>query len=630
MPPDPRSPLQPAPSVAGAAGAIPYVLLTAAVLFIFLVVPAPTATAQETTGETTRTTPGGIEVNDGEVSIDGGEVYAGDGCAKAGDVVAGDCEGEGRGDDDGSTSEEPSSQEDTSQETTDQETTFLREDTIAEETTGLEATSPGTTAPVGDELCPAEPPEDAVEATVERAVDGDTLELAEEARGADKVRLVGVDAPELEGGDGEPEPYAEEAASFTAGALEGRTALLQVGEEETDDYRRLLAYVWTAPEGGVVGDLKRMVGMGGPELFNRTLLEEGYAEVLTIEQGGLYGECFEAAERSAREEEAGIWATGGTTDGQYGGQTTPEIAPERTFPEDTASEGTVLQETTAEGDLSEDTTGHLGPESAPPQAGVPELDPGESAGDDPAAQDQYGPEQGPAEASYSAPEYENCESPDILDSFSGDGERTESIEVPGGSFLIAYRSQETAAGEPGAFHLDVYGPRDESVEQISYEEAGTDRAYVEEGPGEFIFSADGENRAYDVAVYGCGEEIARDLPGEGEAPDGEPAEQGSLQTQYAEPAAPEEQAALPVSPETAEAPARAPAQQMAYEPAAAQTPGVPRASLPTRQTPAGSVAVLPETGGPSPRTVVLDLGAASLLAGLAVLWHLRRGYPDGR
>lgn len=364
-------------------GAIALLLVAGALLLVAFLGAGPAAaqetipeTTSQTTPEATSNLPEEVSVGDGEVSINGGDVYAGNGCAKAGDVVAGDCAGKGKG--------EGETRESTPNENT------------PEETTVVETTSPDTTAPVEDELCPPESPEDAVEATVERAVDGDTLKLAEEVEGSDEVRLIGVDTPELEGQDGEPEPYAEEAATFTADALEGQTVLLQVGQEATDDYGRLLAYVWTseATEEGVVGGLKRMVGVDDPELFNRTLLEEGYAEILTIAPNDLYAGCFEAAEQAARDEGVGIWSGDGPSDEQYGGLTVLETTTERTLHESTASE-----ETTSE------DTGDGGLESVPPEADSSDENLSQGpAGEDSSTQHQYRSEPVPTDEADSNPD----------------------------------------------------------------------------------------------------------------------------------------------------------------------------------------------------------------------------------
>jgi endonuclease YncB( thermonuclease family) len=79
------------------------------------------------------------------------------------------------------------------------------------------------------------------------------------------------------------------------GKGDGQEMLLDLGEDAEDDHGRLLVYVWTAPEDGVIGGVKRVFGAGRSELFNRTLVEEGYADVLTVESNELYEACFERA-----------------------------------------------------------------------------------------------------------------------------------------------------------------------------------------------------------------------------------------------------------------------------------------------------------------------------------------------
>lgn len=364
-----------------------------------------------------------VNVADGEVSINGGEVYAGDGCVRAGDIVVGDCEdgngaegGEGEGDStemSGMTTPRTTSGEDESTTETTQESTALEatssEETTSEESTSGETTSsepsgsPGETTTEAVEgsaaedvevedaaACPAEPTGATREATVKRAVDGDTFEISNVVEGTYRVRLIGVDSPEMnvdaeEGGevDEKPEPGAEEAARFTADALEGEDVTLELGEESTDDYGRLLAYVWTgstetgdtATRDAVTGDtgaedtenatseaeraqtgadeqvpllprLARMVGMdtaeggsgeGGGEarssqadLFNAALLEAGHAGVLTVPPNDAYAPCFEAIEERG--------GRGGADEEQYA--PSDEQYAERTAPEATTAERT--------------------------------------------------------------------------------------------------------------------------------------------------------------------------------------------------------------------------------------------------------------------------------------------------
>ena len=253
-----------------------------------------------------------VETGDGTVRI-GDEVFAGDGCARAGDVAAGDCD-EGSGNNGGKDGDsaggntktpgepsdrpqnaggkpEPDTEKDVSGDTG---TTGSSEpEELMGGTTVMGATNPNV--PAGDpDACPVEPPEDAPAATVARAIDGDTVELQEPVDGYDRVRLIGVDTPEMGGEDGTPEPGAEEATEFTAEALEGEEVVLETDEEVEDPYGRLLAYVWI-PEDPQTETTR-------PEFFNRVLVDEGHAEVMTVEPNDAYAECLAASENERQDE----------------------------------------------------------------------------------------------------------------------------------------------------------------------------------------------------------------------------------------------------------------------------------------------------------------------------------------
>jgi micrococcal nuclease len=276
--------------------------------------------------------PAGMQVGDGGASVNRGDVYAGNGCAKAGPVVAGDCEkgGEGgkdkrKGGDSGGpaaagASDAQYDEEGSAPETTGSESTQLI--TEMESTTELEGTTPladgeepapegpgDGTDPTTDEGCATEGPAgETITATVERVVDGDTLETSEGT-----VRLIGVDTPGTVDPDQPPEPGGQEASDFTKDALEGERVELEVAEDPEDDYDRTLAYVW-ADDG---------------TLYNETLLRRGLGELLIIPPNDRYEECLSAAEASARDEGLGIWASSeGTT--LSAGTTVPEAAPSET------------------------------------------------------------------------------------------------------------------------------------------------------------------------------------------------------------------------------------------------------------------------------------------------------------
>jgi micrococcal nuclease len=92
------------------------------------------------------------------------------------------------------------------------------------------------------------------------------------------MRLIGVDTPETHGGT---QPYEPEASDFMCQSLEGEEVGLELDVEKVDPYERLLSYVYL-PDG---------------EMFNETLVEEGYAQVATFPPNVKYQERFLKAQR---------------------------------------------------------------------------------------------------------------------------------------------------------------------------------------------------------------------------------------------------------------------------------------------------------------------------------------------
>jgi micrococcal nuclease len=128
------------------------------------------------------------------------------------------------------------------------------------------------------------------EALVTRVVDGDTVEVEFGGRELD-VRLIGIDTPETVK-PGEPvECFGPEASAYTQARLEGEAVRLGFDVERIDPFDRTLAYVW-------IGD----------ELFNETLVREGYALVATFPPNVMHVERFRDALRLAREEGLGLWS----------------------------------------------------------------------------------------------------------------------------------------------------------------------------------------------------------------------------------------------------------------------------------------------------------------------------------
>jgi|SRR5688572_8203266 len=117
-------------------------------------------------------------------------------------------------------------------------------------------------------------------------VDGDTLEVA----GVGRVRLLGIDAPELGSGFETPAPFAREARERLASLSVGRWVRLESDGDSQDAYARALAYVI------------RTDGL----LLNGELLRAGLARVSARRSLRRLGE-LRRAEEEAQRARRGIW-----------------------------------------------------------------------------------------------------------------------------------------------------------------------------------------------------------------------------------------------------------------------------------------------------------------------------------
>ena len=124
---------------------------------------------------------------------------------------------------------------------------------------------------------PAEPAERTT-VRVTKHTDGDTLWLSD----IGKVRLIGVDTPEVYGG---VECYGREASAFVERTVPlGSEVRYRLGVEERDRYGRALAYVWL-PDG---------------RFLNRLLVARGYAQPLTIAPNDRFAERTREPSGSSR------------------------------------------------------------------------------------------------------------------------------------------------------------------------------------------------------------------------------------------------------------------------------------------------------------------------------------------
>lgn len=134
-------------------------------------------------------------------------------------------------------------------------------------------------------------PTGATEATVAYVHDGDTLFL-DTPGGEVKVRLIGIDSPELADDDTAQECYGPEAAAELRRLLpEGTTVWALEDREPSDRYGRALLYLFT----------------GDGVFVNRAMVLAGAAEAIRVGDNDRYWPELQDAERDARTAEVGMW-----------------------------------------------------------------------------------------------------------------------------------------------------------------------------------------------------------------------------------------------------------------------------------------------------------------------------------
>ena len=144
-------------------------------------------------------------------------------------------------------------------------------------------------------------------AQVVKHVDGDTVHVKFEDGRIEKLRFIGVDAPELASELREAEFYAEEASEYLHSLIYGKTIYLEKDVSDRDQYNRLLRYVWleSALE-NVDFDNITKTDLAN-HMVNAKLLADGYAKLVTFPPDFKYHNFLREFNKEARESDLGLW-----------------------------------------------------------------------------------------------------------------------------------------------------------------------------------------------------------------------------------------------------------------------------------------------------------------------------------
>ncbi len=128
-------------------------------------------------------------------------------------------------------------------------------------------------------------------AKVERVSDGDTVTAVTSNQTKLRIRLLGIDAPEVPHGKEPGQPYGEEARDFLDHLIGGKT--VRVDAYGPDEYQRVLAVVWDEQI-----------------IVNLLMVAMGYAEVYRGAPCQVYCQELEDSEAKAKRDRVGMWAQG--------------------------------------------------------------------------------------------------------------------------------------------------------------------------------------------------------------------------------------------------------------------------------------------------------------------------------
>ena len=127
---------------------------------------------------------------------------------------------------------------------------------------------------------------------VTKVVDGDTFWITGEKGVQEKIRLIGVDAPESRRtGIKEIGFYGKESKTYLEQILNGNKVRLEYDVRRYDRYKRTLAYAYL--ENGT--------------FLNAHLIKNGYAMVMTVPPNVKYAGQFVKLQQEARNKKRGLW-----------------------------------------------------------------------------------------------------------------------------------------------------------------------------------------------------------------------------------------------------------------------------------------------------------------------------------
>lgn len=128
------------------------------------------------------------------------------------------------------------------------------------------------------------------QATVVEIVDGDTIKIDYYGK-IEKLRMIGIDTSEsVHPNKKKNTRQGKTASNFTKQELLNKKIEVEFDVQKRDKYGRLLGYVYV-----------------DGKMYNKTLLEEGYARLATYPPNVRYVDDFKEIQKQAQQNKKGFW-----------------------------------------------------------------------------------------------------------------------------------------------------------------------------------------------------------------------------------------------------------------------------------------------------------------------------------
>jgi micrococcal nuclease len=127
---------------------------------------------------------------------------------------------------------------------------------------------------------------------VKKVSDGDTFWIDNGTKEGEKIRIIGIDAPESRAtGKKQKQYFGEESKQYLTQLILNKEVRLEYDISKKDPYKRTLAYVYLRDD----------------TFLNAHLIQNGYAIILTIQPNTKHADLFYKLQQEARENKRGLW-----------------------------------------------------------------------------------------------------------------------------------------------------------------------------------------------------------------------------------------------------------------------------------------------------------------------------------